>query len=79
MTSEVLSYTKVVVMISLKRCEEILNKAEKKYSPHEIKIIRDQLIGLSLIEYEHYRETKTCQTGDYLHKGIDGRTSTSRV
>ena len=66
-------------MLSLSRCEEILNKETKKYSKAEISIIREQLTKLSLIDYEHFQEKQQTKKSCHLHKGLDGRTSSSRV
>lgn len=36
-------------MLSIKRCDEILNKKNKKFTVKEIKIIRDHLYKMALI------------------------------
>lgn len=59
-------------MISLKTCQEILQKNGKKYTEAEIKIIREELTKLSQIEYEHYRQTQRDKESADLHESIDG-------
>ena len=69
-------------MLSLTVCHEILNKARKKYSEAEIKIIREELTKLSRVEYELYLQNKRNQREEeslYLHESIDGGTSDPRV
>ena len=69
-------------MLSLTVCHEILNKARKKYSEAEIKIIREELTKLSRVEYEFYLQAKSNtreQESLHLHKGIYGRTSDTRI
>ncbi|HEY4831168.1 MAG TPA: hypothetical protein VIH61_01205 [Waddliaceae bacterium] len=54
-------------MISLKACEEVLNKNGRKYSDAEIKIIREILTKLSEIEYEFYKQVQRSKEGSHLH------------
>jgi len=41
-------------MLSIKRCTEILNKAEKKYSKDEIKLINEILTQLAELEVKKF-------------------------
>ena len=69
-------------MLSLKTCQDILNKDRKKYSEAEIKIIREELTKLSRVDYEFYTQTKRDKREEesfHLHEGIDRRTSDTRV
>jgi hypothetical protein len=61
MTSKVLLPNKIIEMLSLTAYQEILNKARKKYSEAEIKIIRKELTKLSRVEYELYLQNKRNQ------------------
>jgi len=82
MTSKVLLPIKVIEMLSFTACQEILNKARKKYSEAEIKIIREELIKLSRVEYELYLQNKRNQREEeslYLHESIYGGTSNSWI
>jgi hypothetical protein len=64
-------FTMDIVMISLKVCEEILNKNGRKYSDAEIKIIRESLTKLSEIEYDFYKQAEGGKEGSHLHQSID--------
>jgi hypothetical protein len=81
-TTAELSLTMDIVMLSLKICQDILNKNGKKYSEAEIKIIREHLTKLSLIEYEFYQEEQRIpkdKESSHLHESVDGGTSDSRI
>jgi hypothetical protein len=81
-TSKALSRRMAIKMLSLKTCQDILNKDRKKYSDPEIKIIREELTKLSRMEYGFYLQTKRNEREEeslYLHKGIYGRTGNVRV
>jgi thiaminase len=67
LNTAVASFTMDVVMISLKACEEVLNKNRRKYSDSEIKIIREILTKLSEIEYEFYEQVQRSKEGSHLH------------
>ncbi len=67
LNTAVASFTMDVVMISLKVCEEVLNKNRRKYSDAEIKIIREILTKLSEIEYEFYKQSQGSKEGSHLH------------
>lgn len=71
----------VIVMTSLKTCHEILNRNGKKYSETEIKIIREELIKLSRVEYEFYKEVQRAKNKEslHLHKSVDGGTGDSGI
>jgi len=47
-------------MITLKKCKEILNKNELKYSDEEIRIIRDLLYQMAELEYHKFFLKKQC-------------------
>jgi len=36
-------------MISIEKCEEVLNKKEKKYSKEQVKVIREYLYQMTLV------------------------------
>lgn len=74
-----MSFTMDVVMISLKACEEILDKSGRKYSDAEIKVIREVLTKLSEIEYESYKQTSKNEEGSHLYQSIDRRTGDSWI
>jgi len=67
LNTAVASFIMDVVMISLKACEEVLNKNRQKYSDAEIKIIRGILTKLSEIEYEFYKKVQRSKESSYLH------------
>lgn len=48
-------------MLSIERCNEVLNKKEKKYSKEEVKAIRDYLYQIA--EIIHQTNTKNDGTG----------------
>lgn len=43
-------------MISLEKCNEVLNKSEQKYTQEQIKVIRDTLYQIAEIVYESKKE-----------------------
>jgi hypothetical protein len=43
-------------MISLEKCNELLNKKEKKYTQEQIKVIRETLSQIAEIFYESKKE-----------------------
>ncbi len=66
-------------MISLKTCQQILQKNGKKYGEAKTKIIREELTKLSQIEYEHYRQIQRDKESSDLHESIDRGPSNSRL
>jgi hypothetical protein len=72
-------FTMDIVMISLKVCEEILNKSGRKYSDAEIKIIRESLTKLSEIEYDFYKQAKRSKEGSHLYQSVNGRAGNTWV
>jgi hypothetical protein len=43
-------------LISLEKCNEVLNKSEQKYTQEEIKVIRETLTQIAEIVYEFKKE-----------------------
>jgi len=43
-------------VISLEKCNEVLNKSEQKYTQEQIKVIRDWLYQIAEIVYESKKE-----------------------
>tara|TARA_R110000803_G_scaffold209830_2_gene280160 strand:- start:3466 stop:3612 length:147 start_codon:yes stop_codon:yes gene_type:complete len=43
-------------VISLEKCNEVLNKSEQKYTQEQIKVIRDTLYQFAEIVYESKKE-----------------------
>jgi len=43
-------------VISLEKCNEVLNKSEQKYTQEEIKVIRETLTQIAEIVYESKKE-----------------------
>jgi hypothetical protein len=81
-TSKVLSRRMAIKMLSLKTCQDILNKDRKKYSESEIKIIREELTKLSRVEYEFYLQTKRDEREEeslHLHESVYRRTGDARI
>ena len=59
-----------VLMISIGRCTELLNKNEKKYTEQEVKQIRELLYKLANVEYELFTKLELNERNN-LHKGLD--------
>lgn len=57
-------------MLSLTKCNQILNSKEKKYNDEQIRKIRDLLYQMARIEYELNKKIKA-NGCSYLHKSIN--------
>ena len=38
-----------IIMLSIEKCNKVLNKKEKKYSNEQVKVIRDYLYQLTIV------------------------------
>lgn len=54
-------------MLSEKKAAEILNSGERKYSPAEVKIIKEFIEKLCRLEYEIIQKSRESKNGYYLH------------
>ncbi|AUD06358.1 hypothetical protein CWM47_33665 [Spirosoma pollinicola] len=58
-------------MLSLRECENVLNKRECKYSLEEIEFIKGVLDQLAEIEYQQYKNQ--LNESSYIYESIHGR------
>lgn len=58
-------------MVTIEKCKEVLNvnDSTRKLTNEEVKIIRDFLYKMSIIEYERYKSVSTIASGA-IHKSI---------
>jgi hypothetical protein len=54
-------------MLSEKKAAEILNSGECKYSPAEVKIIKEFIEKLCRLEYEIIQRSRESKDGCHLH------------
>lgn len=66
-------------MINEKECTRILNQGEEKFTKDEVKLIREFLLQLATIQYEHYKENRNIKDlkdeRNIVSKGIHRRAS----
>jgi hypothetical protein len=55
------------LMLSEKKAAEILNSRERKYSPAEVKIIKEFVEKLCRLEYEIIQKSRESKDSCYLH------------
>jgi hypothetical protein len=59
-------------MLSLEKCKDILEKDGGKYSPEQIKKIRDFLEAFTIFVIEDIKHKKNSDEGNTIHSGING-------
>lgn len=57
-------------MITIEKCKQILNKVERKFTDDEVKIIREFLYKISIIEHDKFKADSTKDSSN-IHESID--------
>lgn len=61
-----------ILMLSIEKCKNVLNRTEKKFTDEEIKLIREYLDRLSSIAYQEHKTSKY-GTGSNICESINRR------